>query len=204
MLDLRTYSDMLFRFDEVIGKKMREWLKFDERFFYDQNDFNRAFLAYTFDIEPKSTSLDETKELLKEPIKTYFDEGTFATLAKALKSLYSDTTLKEWHEYGGEPYHFKLEFEASGKGIDFTTLNKSDKTIEVYKNVRSVYDGASIKLKTAAKTKVASVSLSGESVSVYPYQIKNITMNSSFYHALVIKTAEIIKLNLDLRGGVLI
>ena len=201
MIDLCTYDDILFRVDEVLGEKMREWLKFDERFFYDQNDFNRAFLAYTFDIEPKSTSLDETKELLKEPIKTYFDEGTFTALAKALKSLYSDTTLKEWHEYGGEPYHFKLEFEASNKGIDFTTLNKSDKTIEVYKNVRSVYDGASIKLKTTTKTKVASVALSGESVSVYPYQIKNIAINSSFYHALAIKTAEIIKLNLDLRGG---
>ena len=55
MIDLRTYDDILFRVDEVLGEKMREWLKFDERFFYDQNDFNRAFLAYTFDIEPKSS-----------------------------------------------------------------------------------------------------------------------------------------------------
>ena len=199
MIDLRTYSDMLFRVDEVLGQKMQEWLKFDERFFYNQNDFNRAFLAYTFDIEPKSTSLDETKELLKEPIKTYFDEGTFATLAKALKSLYSDTTLKEWHEYGGEPYHFKLEFEASNKGIDFTTLNKSDKTIETYKNVRSVYDGASIALASVARIKAASASLSGESVSIYPLQIENLQIRSKKYCALTFKFDETMEVKLDAR-----
>lgn len=199
MIDLRTYDDVLFRVDEVLGEKMREWLKFDERFFYDQNDFNRAFLAYTFDIEPKSTSLDETKELLKEPIKTYFDEGTFATLAKALKSLYSDTTLKEWHEYGGEPYHFKLEFEASDKGINSDTLTKSDKIVNAYKNVRSVYDGASIALASVAQIKAASASLSGESVSVYPLQIENLQIRSKKYCALTFKFDETMEVKLDAR-----
>ena len=178
---------------------MRDWLKFDERFFYDQNDFNRAFLAYTFDIEPKSTSLDETKELLKEPIKTYFDEGTFIALAKTLKSLYSDTALKEWHEYGGEPYHFKLEFEASNKGIDFKTLAKSDKIVNAYKNVRSVYDGASIALASVAQIKAASASLSGESVSVYPLQIENLQIRSKKYCALTFKFDETMEVKLDAR-----
>nr|DAS13656.1 MAG TPA: tail protein [Caudoviricetes sp.] len=199
MIDLRTYDDILFRVDEVLGEKMREWLKFDERFFYDQNDFNRAFLAYTFDIEPKSTSLDETKELLKEPIKTYFDEGTFIALTKALKSLYSDTALKEWHEYGGEPYHFKLEFEASGKGIDFKTLAKSDEIVNAYKNVRSVYDGASVRLASVARIKAASVSLSGESVSVYPLQIENLQIRSKKYYALTFKFDETMEVKLDAR-----
>ena len=48
MIDLRTYDDILFRVDEVLGEKIREWLKFYERFFYYKNDFNQAFLAYTF------------------------------------------------------------------------------------------------------------------------------------------------------------
>lgn len=199
MIDLRTYDDILFRVDEVLGEKMREWLKFDERFFYDQNDFNRAFLAYTFDIEPKSTSLDETKELLKEPIKTYFDEGTFIALAKTLKSLYSDTALKEWHEYGGEPYHFKLEFEASDKGINSDTLTKSDKIVNAYKNVRSVYDGASIALASVAQIKAASASLSGESVSVYPLQIENLQIRSKKYCALTFKFDETMEVKLDAR-----
>ena len=70
MIDLRTYNDTLFRVDEVMGEKMRKWLKFDKRFFYEQDDFNRAFLAQTFDVEPSSQSLEETKELLNEPLKT--------------------------------------------------------------------------------------------------------------------------------------
>lgn len=33
MFDLRTYSDVLFRVDEVMSDKYGEWLKFDDRFF---------------------------------------------------------------------------------------------------------------------------------------------------------------------------
>ncbi|WP_257617163.1 hypothetical protein [Campylobacter pinnipediorum] len=33
MLDLRAYSDVLFRIDEVIQNKLDEYLIFDDRFF---------------------------------------------------------------------------------------------------------------------------------------------------------------------------
>lgn len=33
MIDLRTYSPVAFRIDEVMSKKMSSWLMFDKRFF---------------------------------------------------------------------------------------------------------------------------------------------------------------------------
>ena len=89
MLDLRAYNDVLFRVDEVFAPKMDEYLAFDERFFYNQTELNRAYLAHQFDTEPKSLSIEETKELLKAPLKTYFFEGTSESLETGLKAYYS-------------------------------------------------------------------------------------------------------------------
>ena len=167
MLDLRAYSDVLFRVDEVMSDKYGEWLKFDDRFFYSQNDFNRAFLAFMFDVEPKSSSLEETKELLKEPIKTYFNEGTFFSLNKALNALYS---------------------------ISETSLKKTTEMIEVYKNVRSVYDGSVIKLTSSANI-YAGVSLSaGATICVDPLAPRDIETSQSAYFACALKTENIINL----------
>lgn len=194
MFDLRAYSDVLFRVDEVMSEKYGEWLKFDDSFFYSQNDFNRAFLAFMFDVEPKSSSLEETKELLKEPIKTYFNEGTFYSLSKALKALYSECEIKEWHEYGGEPYRFKLILEASKKGISEASLKKTSEMIEVYKNVRSVYDGSVIKLTSSANI-YAGVSLSaGATICVDPLTPRDIETSQSAYFACALKTENIINL----------
>ena len=194
MLDLRAYSDVLFRVDEVMSEKYGEWLKFDDRFFYSQNDFNRAFLAFMFDVEPKSSSLEETKELLKEPIKTYFNEGTFYSLNKALKAFYSECEIKEWHEYGGEPYRFKLILEASKKGISEASLKKTTDMIEVYKNVRSVYDGSVIKIASSTNIYAGVALSSGATICVDPFSPRDIDTSQSAYFACALKTENIINL----------
>nr|WP_314889054.1 phage tail protein [uncultured Campylobacter sp.] len=194
MFDLRAYSDVLFRVDEVMSDKYGEWLKFDDRFFYSQNDFNRAFLAFMFDVEPKSSSLEETKELLKEPIKTYFNEGTFYSLNKALKAFYSQCEIKEWHEYGGEPYRFKLILEAGENGISEASLKKTTEIIEAYKNVRSVYDGSVIKLTSSANIYAGVCLNAGATICVDPFSPRDIATDENLFFACALKTENIINL----------
>ncbi|MGP1484897.1 MAG: phage tail protein [Campylobacter sp.] len=200
MIDLRAYGDVLFRIDEVMTKKYDELLKFDEKYFYSQNDFNRAFLAHMFDIEPKSINLNETKELLKEPIKTYFNEGTFYSLNKALKSFYSECEIKEWFNYGGKPYHFKLDLEASKTGIGKESLAKTDEIITTFKNARSVYDGANIQISSKAKTHAGIYALQGENISVMPFVLREIKNKAVISYANTYKQDEIISLKLNLKG----
>lgn len=194
MFDLRAYSDVLFRVDEVMSEKYGEWLKFDDRFFYSQDDFNRAFLAFMFDVEPKSSSLEETKELLKEPIKTYFNEGTFYSLNKALKAFYSQCEIKEWHEYGGEPYRFKLILEAGENGISEASLKKTTEIIEAYKNVRSVYDGSVIKLASSANIYAGVCLNAGTTICVDPFSPRDIATDENLFFACALKTENIINL----------
>ena len=178
MIDLRTYDDTLFRVDEVMGEKMREWLKFDKRFFYEQDDFNRAFLAQTFDVEPASQSLEETKKLLDEPLKTYFFEGTFFTLQKALKSFYGDSTLKQWFSYGGEPYHFKVEIDLKDDSTDETRYKKLDTLIEQYKNVRSVFKGFNLIRNTKSEVFIGANETDKERLELFPSQIPSLLLNA--------------------------
>ena len=196
MLDLRAYNDVLFRVDEVFAPKMDEYLAFDERFFYDQTDLNRPYLAHQFDTEPKSLSVEETKELLKTPLKTYFFEGTSESLATGLKAYYSGASTKQWSEYGGEPYHFKLILDAS-KGLSKEQVAKTDKLIKTYKNVRSVYDGANIKVGIKADVKAYSYAISGENVSVYPYVVSNINEHAHFKFGATTQINEIISIPID-------
>ncbi|WP_298035592.1 phage tail protein [uncultured Campylobacter sp.] len=196
MLDLRAYNDALFRVDEVFAPKMDEYLAFDEHFFYNQTDINRAYLAHQFDTEPKSLSIDETKELLKAPLKTYFFEGTSESLEAGLKAYYSGASTKQWSEYGGEPYHFKLILDAS-KGLSKEQAAKTDKLIKTYKNVRSVYDGASIKATAGINLKAYSYTFIGESISVYPYVVSNINEHAHFKFGAATQINEIISIPID-------
>ena len=196
MLDLRAYNDVLFRVDEVFAPKMDEYLAFDERFFYNQTDLNRPYLAHQFDTEPKNLSIEETKELLKAPLKTYFFEGTSESLATGLKAYYSGASTKQWSEYGGEPYHFKLILDAS-KGLSKEQVVKTDKLIKTYKNVRSVYDGANIKVGIKADIKAYSYAISGENVSVYPYVVSNINEHAHFKFGAATQINEIISIPID-------
>nr|WP_315519617.1 phage tail protein [uncultured Campylobacter sp.] len=193
MLDLRAYNDVLFRVDEVFGSKMDEYLSFDERFFYNQTDVNRAYLAHQFDTEPKSLSIEETKELLKAPLKTYFFEGTSESLETGLKAYYSGASTKQWSEYGGDPYHFKLILDAS-KGLSKEQIFKTDKLVKTYKNVRSVYDGASIKATASINLKAHSYTFSGENISVTPYVVSNINESAKFKAGATTQINEIISI----------
>ena len=196
MLDLRAYNDVLFRVDEVFSSKMDEYLAFDERFFYNQTDLNRPYLAHQFDTEPKSLSIDETKELLKAPLKTYFFEGTSESLEAGLKAYYSGASTKQWSEYGGEPYHFKLILDAS-KGLSKEQVAKTDKLIKTYKNVRSVYDGASIKATASINLKAYSYTFSGENISVDPYVVSNINEHAYFKFGATTQINEVISIPID-------
>lgn len=201
MLNLKAYSDILFRVDEVLNSKFDYILQFDERFFYRQNDLNRAFLADMFDIEPKSRSLEETRELLNTPLKTYFLEGTSYSINRALSTYFSSSSVKEWFDYGGDPYHFKVNVTIEDNGLDITDLNGMENIIYEYQNVRSVLQGFLINLNTKVGTSyIGSAHIDGETLEIYPYQTPIIGIKSTHFSSSLISCHEWININLNTRN----
>ncbi|WP_170000605.1 phage tail protein I [Campylobacter sp. RM9328] len=151
-------------------------------------------LAANFDVDIDKLSESTARELIKNAFEIHYYSGTFYSLNKALKLFYATTNVKEWYEYGGAPYHFKLELEVSKTGINQESLKKTDEIVNTYKNVRSVYDGVSIKIATKANAHAGGYLMHGETISVMPYVLRELETKTGFYHANTFKTHEIINI----------
>lgn len=157
-------------------------------------------LAASFDVDIDGLNENEARELIKNAYEIHYYSGTFYSLNKALSALYTDAKVKEWFDYAGLPYHFKLELDASKNGVSPQTLKRSDEIINTYKNVRSVYDGASIKATASINLKAYSCTFSGENISVDPYVVSNISESASFKVGATTQINEIISIPVNLNA----
>ena len=154
-------------------------------------------LAASFDVDIDGLNENEARELIKNAFEIHYYSGTFYSLNKALSALYADAKVKEWFDYTGLPYHFKLELDASKNGVSLQTLKRSDEIINTYKNVRSVYDGASIKATASINLKAYSYTFSGENMSITPYVVSNISERAKFKVGATTQINEIISVPID-------
>ena len=77
------------------------------------------------------------RKQLANAIDLHKFKGTRFDVEKALGSLGVEGKLKEWFEYGGKPYHFKVEISSSNKRITPELRDKLLQLINEYKNERS-------------------------------------------------------------------
>lgn len=94
-------------------------------------DFNIGWYDYSYNIEEK-------RVIIKEAFKIFRFIGTKYAVETALRSVYPVAYVREWFEYGGKPYHFKVEIHDSANDRDKCT--KTIQKIKFTKNVRSVID----------------------------------------------------------------
>ncbi|AQW80795.1 phage tail protein [Campylobacter pinnipediorum] len=158
-------------------------------------------LANAFDVDIDGLLPDEARELIQNAFEIHLYSGTFYSLDKALKASYAGTKLIEWYKYDGEPYHFKLEIDTGKSGVNFDELAKVDKIANAYKNVRSVYDGATIKVGISTNINTASFTSTHENITIHPTSIKNISTKDNYFIGAYAKLAEIINIQIiNLKG----
>lgn len=118
-----------------------------------------------------ATTIEEKRRLVKNAYKLHRIKGTKQALEMVLDMLDMRGRITEWFEYGGEPYHFRIELlEITNKGLSDNALALLDKLIEAYKNKRSWLEAINIFLTGQGKMYMASAMLSGEAITVYPWQ----------------------------------
>lgn len=98
-------------------------------------------LAWQWNVEFYSSELPKSKKikLIKNSYFHHITKGTVGALESALKAIVSNLDVKEWYEYGGNPYMFKLVVE--GSMLSEEEIITVYKLVEIYKNVRSHLDG---------------------------------------------------------------
>ena len=78
--------------------------------------------------------------LIRDSILWHMKRGTLYSVEMALRSIFQTGAVKEWFDYGGEPYHFKID------GIteplkDKKTIKNLVTVVRLSKNLRSWCDG---------------------------------------------------------------
>ncbi|RNB72185.1 phage tail protein I [Brevibacillus panacihumi] len=115
-------------------------------------------------------TLQEKRELVKNALEIHRMKGTKAALERVLELLNMQGTISEWFEYGGDPYHFRIDIlDVSTRGITEDLIRQLDILIFAYKNTRSWLESIRIFLSGRGKVRVAGATLSGEKVTVYPW-----------------------------------
>ena len=93
-------------------------------------DLNVPWYDYEGGLESKRSTIQEWQ------IHQY--KGTKYAVRAALECVYENVRVREWFEYGGEPYHFKVTIYDSGG--DAEKRGRVLAKIKYYKNLRSVLD----------------------------------------------------------------
>ncbi len=108
-----------------------------------------------------SSELDDTTkyQILSGALQTYRDAGSSRAIIDLIGKMFPDSSFAPWYEYGGKPYHFKINAPTE------PTEENIKKFIEVLQKVkaqRSVMD--------AIESKTYSIHLdihSGEGIAIY-------------------------------------
>ena len=132
------YAILLARSDELDGKLL-------------------DLLAWQWHADFYEASMDlATKlKLVKKSIAWHRRKGTKAAVEEAVNAVFGEAHVLEWFEYGGEPYHFKIDL----LDADGITQNKYDtiiRLVETVKNTRSVLEGFDIR-KTVSLSDESSI-----------------------------------------------
>ena len=100
-------------------------------------------LAYDFKVDwwDADYTLEEKRRTLKDSWRVHRMLGTPSAVELAISAIYPDTTVSEWFEYDGRPYHFRLNIDATYETVDQEKHQRVLSRVEFYKNLRSVLDG---------------------------------------------------------------
>lgn len=86
-------------------------------------------------------SLEEKRRTVKSSWRVHKTLGTKAAVETAIRAIYPGTRVLEWWEYGGEPYHFRLDINITNDTINSEKQRRVLERVNFYKSLRSHNDG---------------------------------------------------------------
>ncbi len=100
-------------------------------------------LAYDFKVDwwDPDYNLAQKRRTLEESWYVHRILGTKAAVQRAISSVYPDSTVQEWFDYDGKPYHFRLTIDTTNEAITAKKRVRLLARLNYYKNLRSHLDG---------------------------------------------------------------
>lgn len=108
----------------------------------------------------------EKRDLLKNALLIHRYKGTKYALKKVLETLNIDGDIKEWFEYDGQPYYFKVMLNIKSRSLTDELEQNLIRLINKFKNKRSWLEAIEVYLTSVAKRYVYTYLTIGETITV--------------------------------------
>ena len=108
-----------------------------------------------------SYTLEEKRRTVKGSWRVHKTMGTKAAVETAISAIYPHTKVLEWWQYGGEPYHFRLDINITNDHIDSEKQRRVLERLNYYKSLRSHNDGVTYFVEAKPAIAKAASSVSG-------------------------------------------
>lgn len=153
-------------------------------------------LAYDFKVDWWSAdySVEEKRQTLKDSWAVHKTLGTKGAVEKALSAIFPQTRVKEWYEYDGNPYMFKVIIGATDAGVSVKKQAAVLERIGFYKNQRSHLEAVSYRIEKNATVQVAAIHSIGRRLEVYPYFARDIETSGNMFCGGVTQFAQTIEI----------
>lgn len=158
-------------------------------------------LAWQFHVDSYDLAADDAakRSMVKTAILDHRYKGTPWALSQAIKLVVSDGTIKEWNEYGGNPYRFKITTEQGFKSKEH--LQGLLRAIANSKNVRSWLDSIEQSISVPATTYAGARLVMEQEVTLYPADLTENSITTSIYVGIGRQEQEEIEIRGDFSGS---
>lgn len=116
-------------------------------------------------------SLDKKRSLVKKSLDMHRIKGTPAAVEAVVTAAFKSAKVVENWEYGGQPYHFKVEMVREGMPSR-NELESLSRSINAVKNVRSWIDEISFQRDVVGKVYVGGVFSIFRRIEIYPPRVQ--------------------------------
>lgn len=118
------------------------------------------------DVYDENWTLTKKRAACKNSINWHINKGTTKILSDIAQSLIGSSIVREWFEYGGLSYHFKIFFNIENDSFDIAKIQELYKITEKYKNLRSKLDGLDYLLASKDKAQFLALSTMGKTIFI--------------------------------------
>lgn len=158
-------------------------------------------LAWQFHVDSYDLAVDDSarRSMVKTAILDHRYKGTPWALTQAVRLVIPDGKIKEWQDYGGSPYRFKVTTEQGfSSAMHLQDLLRS---IANSKNVRSWLDGIEQEISVPATTYASAKLVMEQEVTLYPADQMENSISTPIYIGVARQEQEEIEIRGDFSGS---
>ena len=139
------------------------------------------------DFYEPSMSIETKRQLVRESIAWHRIKGTKAAVEKMAQTVFKGGVVTEWFEYGGEPYHFRIDL-LTAPNITQDDTARLLAVVNAAKNVRSVLDELRFRREAQNDMYYASAPTIHTTYEIRPAEITDATAEAQRYIGATVST----------------